>query len=77
MGVREAAAALSTDESPFSVYMVRAEVDRGALPCRRVGRRGLLRFTQADLDAYLERIARDVASGLTPRSARNVARSHR
>lgn len=52
-------------------YQVRAEHARGVLIGRKVGR--FIRFTEADIDAYLERIREDRAedaSGLTPASRR-------
>ena len=54
----------------WSEYRVRAEVGRGMFPHRRVGERGLLRFTQDDIKAYLDRIAVDTRGGLTPGSQR-------
>jgi excisionase family DNA binding protein len=64
-----------SDRLGLTEYQVRAEHARGLLPGRRVGR--LLRFTEADLDAYLERIREDRgadASGLT-RASRNRRRT--
>lgn len=73
MPVKEAAAELGLTE-----YMVRAEFKRGMLPGNRVGRRGLVKFTKADLDVYEGRIAAETSLGLTPRSARNLRkRTHR
>ena len=73
MPVKQAAAELGLSE-----YMVRVEFKRGVLTGKRVGRRGLVRFTKADLDAYEDRIAAQASLGLTPRSARNLhKRAHR
>lgn len=56
----------------LSAYQVREEHRRGLLPGRRVGK--LLRFTEADLDTYVDRIREDKAaaekSGVTPGSLR-------
>lgn len=60
-----------------SEYQARAEHERGILKGRRVGR--FIRFTEADLDAYLERIREGQdqdATGLTPGS-RNRRRQER
>ncbi|WP_152203599.1 helix-turn-helix domain-containing protein [Georgenia thermotolerans] len=66
MTVEEAAAALNLSE-----YTVRAEQKRGRLPYRRVGR--FIRFTEADLDAYTERIRGEEAPTLR-RTAASQAR---
>lgn len=69
LDVPAAAAALG-----LSTYQVRAAVDAGTLPHRRVGR--FIRFTDADLDTYLSRIAVDpvaAPSGQTQRSRRRSA----
>ena len=52
----------------WSAHRVLGEHKRGVLPGRKVGRRGLLRFTEADLDAYDERTKADAAGGQTPGS---------
>lgn len=53
----------------LSEYQARAEHARGILVGRKVGR--FIRFTEADIDAYLERIREsrdDDVTGLTPGS---------
>lgn len=55
----------------LSEYQARAEHARGVLPGRRVGR--FLRFTEGDIETYLDRIREDRgsdASGLTAGSRR-------
>lgn len=69
-------ASAAAERLGLTVYQVRAEHARGVLPGRRVGR--LLRFAEADLDAYLERIREDRGSntsGLTPRSRAHARRT--
>jgi len=67
----EVAAMLSTDGARVTEAAVRKAFADGLLPGRRPGR--FLRFTDADVEIYLERIAVDNArthAGLTPGSRR-------
>lgn len=60
----------AADQLGLTPYQVRAEHRRGVLPGRKPGR--FLRFTENDLETYVERIADDkpTSSGLTPGSRR-------
>jgi excisionase family DNA binding protein len=70
MAVNEVAALLGLSE-----YQVRAEHRRGILPARRAGR--FLRFTEADLEAYLTRIAEDLAGAQSGQTAGSRAASQK
>lgn len=69
MSARLLTVAEVADQLGVSAHRVRADATVGLLPHRRVGR--LVRFTQTDVDTYVDRMAVDRASthaGLTQAS---------
>lgn len=56
-------------------YRVRQDVKRGLFPFRRLGR--AIRFREADVETYLERVAVDLASTHSGQTEASQRRSRR
>ena len=53
--------AAASERTNYSDYTLRAEIRAGRLRCRRLGARGKIMFAPADLDEWIDSLARGAA----------------